>query len=448
MSSVDRISGVAPDMALSTDERRQVEKIVAAWDDVPTLTREELREKDRRKNPATSALWDDERDGLFFERFDHELPRYGLPGFGERYEDCGARIPHVCSNPECGQEVQIGRTCARSRCPRCGAAWVIKRAPKIVSRIHEAARMKEGTQFKHHGAISFPDEFFVDADDPLEKVYEFGHDLMDAIDMDGVMFYHPWRGSDVEGDRADDRHADDRGEWKNRLFAGRDWQDVRDELEFSPHLHIIGSCEWFPGGDQTEAIYEETGVVIHRITERNGSPVSLGDVHSLARAVTYCLSHVGVDTSGDRNRSAYRKHGSAFHNADLRTLDDAKAAVHDVAPDTLGVPSMHVECRNKVDADDELDHLDDVDGEDPAADADDSDDAPDKRPCRSELTDVDDADRLLDSDTWRAKAPDVVQERVAQLYQEWQDAGGWQGWLAEHGDPDDFPDGTIDGPPD
>jgi hypothetical protein len=300
--------------------------------------------------------------------------------------------------------------------------------------MHEAAKMKEGAQYQHHGVISPPDDLFIDADDDeeaLEQLYQFGHDFMDAADMDGILVYHPYRGkSEAEDFR--DAHEDDRGEWKNRIFENRGWEDVREELVFSPHLHVIGCTSWFPGGDVTAEIYDKTGWIIHRITERNGSPVSLGDLHSLARATTYALSHCGIDMTGEQNKSEYRKHGSAFHAADCRTLDDAADAVHLVAPDTLGIPSQHVECRNQVldDAtDDEHDHTSSDDGDDAESDRTSESEDDGRTTCRGGLRDLEDMENLIDDPDWRAPIHNDQLEQLDRVFQLWQDVGGWRGWV-------------------
>lgn len=436
----DIYSTTGPNKALSRDQLDQIETLVSTVEEIPTISEEELTERFFRKNPQARFWADEYQNAHRMLQSDHQPPRCKLPGFGEKYEDCGARIPHACKG--CGHEVEIGRTCARSECPRCGAAWVLKRVPKIATRINEAAKMKEGRQFKHHGVISPPKDLFIDAEDKdeaLEHLFEFGHSFMDACDMDGVMIYHAYRGKSESTDFRE-AHEDDRGEWKDRVFSGRSWDDVRDELEFSPHLHVIGSCEWFPGQDVTATIYENTGWVIHRITERNGSAVSLGNVHSLARALTYCFSHVGIDMSGERNKSLYRKHGSAFHAADCRSLDQVKQACHRVAPDTLGVPSMYIECRNEVDCDHEHhEHLEDLDDDGSAAESDRTSESDSTTTCRGDLCDMDDVGELLDNNDWCQSIPPVNLSNLEETHQTWIEVGGWRGWIErEQSSVDDF----------
>lgn len=423
---------LAPDLALSTDERRQANELVGAIDSTPTLTWEEIGERHAPPgvdDPSSVAGWHD---------LNYRPKAHDLPGFGDAYDGskgrvpCGAEIPHYCQ--DCGHRVDVGRTCARSTCPRCGAAWVLKRAPKLVSRIQEAAKMKSAAMddktpvYKHHVIVSPPHDWYADVDDPTEELLQVGHRIMDAIDMDGIEVYHGWRGASDEGEPTDDR-----GEWKKRLFNDRTWDDVREEIEPSPHLHLIGACPWVPGGDVTAAVHEATDWIIHRVTERNGSAVSLGDMSSVARAVSYCLSHCALDTSGERTRSLYRRHGSAFTNADLRTLDEAREAVAHVGRETLGLPAASVECRSTVaDDGDDLDHLDDVDdgdGDDDGADEQDADD--NTRTCRGQLSMIDEADDDLDDEEWCRSVPDNNLEHLRETYEEWQAVGGWQGWIDE-----------------
>lgn len=430
MSATESVSGVGPDLALSSEEREQVEEITGAIDAIPTLTRNQLEEKYFDQVPS-ARLWADEVDGAAMLEADHQPKQCKLPGFGSMYEDCGARIPHACEH--CGHLVEIGRTCARSECPRCGSRWVTKRAPRLVSRIYEAARMKEGAQYLHHGVISPPKDFFADVDDSeeaLEKLYQFGHEFMGSCDMDGIMVYHPYRGASDKDD-AREAHEDDRGEWKNRIFENRSWKDVRSELEFSPHLHVIGCTSWFPGGDVIAEIYDQTGWIIHRITERNGSAVSLGDIHSLSRAVTYALSHCGIDMTGEQNKSEYRKHGSAFHAADCRSIDKATDAVHRVAPDTLGVASQYVECRNDVHEDDcahDHDHDHHSDGSEADSDRT-SDSDPGMTTCRGALRDFNDVGDLLERPSWRKPIHPTQLTRLEQVHAIWEEVGGWRGWV-------------------
>jgi len=414
MSTTTADAGPNPD-------REQARELIEVIEDLPTLTREEV--VDRHASPQQRTFADEIGPSLWESRY--RPSRVGLPGFGEEREDCGAEIPHVCE--DCGHVVEVGRTCAQSRCPRCAPKWVIDRATPVVSRVMQAAKMKNGAVYKHHGVISPPPDLLVDADDPEGACIDMIQDLLRTIDFDGVVLYHPWSGADDDGDV----EQDDRGEWKKRLFADREWEgDVREELEHRPHFHVIGACSWFPGAGVTDRVYDETGWLIHRITERNGSPVSLGTMESVARAVTYALSHVGIDCRGEANRYVRGKVGSAYHAADQRLHDDAREVVNYVAPDTLGVPKMDVECRAEA-LEAETDHdiedlLEQADDAEEGTDAEPTDDDPEVVPCSGRLVDPEDAEEFVTDEDWQQTA--LHAEAALEVVDKWREAGGWQAW--------------------
>jgi hypothetical protein len=156
------------------------------------------------------------------------LPRLDLPGFGDALDDCGDDLPHFCSS--CGATFAIGRTCNRSQCPRCCLAWARVRASKICGKLDALRRYKyaSGTdnQFFHHLAISLPEDWSVaageDPQDALERTLEVVKEILDELGIEGVVFYHPWRGVD----------GDDRGAWKGRIGSFRPWSD-RDDVDGS-----------------------------------------------------------------------------------------------------------------------------------------------------------------------------------------------------------------------
>lgn len=418
------------DMDLAAD-------LVDILEEVPSITEEEIVDRHAprsvHRDEFGAALWKDQYD--FQER------DIILPGFGDRREDCGVEIPHICS--DCGYRVSVGRTCKQSQCPRCAPAWVMERAEGIVSRIWSAAKMKDGAQYKHHVAVDPPKELYVDAEDPWQECLDVLGDFLRRIEFDGVVLAHPYRGDHDEDDHEvgfAEGHADDRGEWKKRLFNEREWDgDVREELKFTPHFHIIGCAGWFPGGDVTAEIYEQTGWMFHRIT-RDGNSQSLGGIESVARAVAYSLSHVGIDVSGERNHYLRKKIGSAYHNADGRHDAAAADAVRTVAPKTLGMPSMEIECRADVPEDerpdDQLPEVTDADG-DGDLEADSSSTTTDGMvSCRGDLVDVDDAE-FVDDEDWQQTA--LFAEDAVEARREWHEAGGWQGWVGQATIDDDPP---------
>lgn len=346
-----------------------------------------IREIQRPEQPVFNATEVGESAGLGGQFIDDSssetspgfLPALDLPGFGEPYGDdapggaCGDPRTHVCE--DCGYDIEIGRTCARSVCPRCAAAWVMKRAgtsrengeaiPGIVARLVKTAKMMSGSSGKsikfQHWTASPPDDWMVKAEDPLEKTQQTLKRICKRVfDANGISAYHPYRGDREEPD-AGSGLRDDRGQWKDRVMSGREWEDVRDELDVSPHFHMVLCAEYIPVGI-TEKIEEETGWVFKRITKR-GSNVSIGsDLESLARVVTYVMSHTGIRTdygADGSNHAAYTEWGTQ----DGRVYDDdrvaADLAVRTVAPRTLGIPGKKVECKRQVP--EELRALDRVD---------------------------------------------------------------------------------------
>jgi hypothetical protein len=258
------------------------------------------------------------------------LPERDLPGFGEPLDDCGANMPVFCDG--CGATHHVSRTCKRSECPRCGAAWCRDRAVNVAARL-DACRRWRNHQFDehqrfHHVTLSPPVNWMLEADDPLGKTYEVISEILDCLGIEGYVFYHPYRGRTRDGE-------DDRGRWRQRIFSGRDWEgDVRGEVRLSPHFHVIAVGHKVRGGELTRRVEEETGWVINRITESESSKVSLYDDEAMCRAVTYCVSHTGI---GDRVE--YRKFGFHLNEADVhrdkkRRID---LLVRKTAPKTLGV---------------------------------------------------------------------------------------------------------------
>lgn len=297
-----------------------------------------------------------DKDALGMDDGGGWLPKLDLPSFGEAYDECGENRTRFCVC--CGDYVQVGRTCARSMCPRCWVAWVLKRAgtsrengedvPGIVAQLDKTARMMSSeldtAVFKHHIVMSPPMDWFLGAEDPLERTKQVIKEIMDALNLQGVIFYHSHAGDN------EDHEGDDRGAWKKRIGAGREWDDVRKELIPRGHFHVVGCSPFVPGAGVTERVEAETGWVIKRVEKRDGSGRSLSNLTDVARAVTYCLSHTGIDTSGDRNKAAYWKHGSTYHSGTVPedVVQEADAAVRRVAPTTLGISADQITCHQEV----------------------------------------------------------------------------------------------------
>jgi hypothetical protein len=362
------------------------------------------------------------------------LPTLDLPGFGDSYDSCGEDMPHFCE--DCGHTFAVGRTCSRSVCPRCAQSWVTNRAPNIVGKLDATARMmasvRDGAVYKHHVVLSPPDDWYLEAEDPLDRTFRVVREILDVMDAQGMVAYHPWAGEGSDGD--------DRGEWKRRLFNGRDWEDVVDELVARGHFHAVVASPHIPGGDVTKQVHEETGWVIKRVTKRDGSARSLSDLQDVARAVSYVLSHTGIDTDRDgHNQAAYRKFGATWHDADV--YDDveeaADRAVREVAPKTLGIETRKVRCEREVaaearDSDGSVDLLKEFgDGQGSGADAEpepstaEPDDGGEMVPCSGRVRDIEDAPDYLDDDVWVATAS--CADELREAWADWEPGDGWPG---------------------
>lgn len=369
------------------------------------------------------------------------LPQLDLPGFGSEREDCGDEIPHFCEC--CGHSFDVGRTCAQSMCPRCGPAWVLKRAgtsrengeatPGYVGKLIATAKMMSAARdeavFTHH--VTFnppPDDWFLEAEDPLQRTFDVINEILTLMDAEGVVVYHPYRGDNEDGD--------DRGEWKKRIFSGREWDgDVRDELRPSGHFHAIVASPFIPGGDVTRKVEEQTGWVIDRVAKRDGSGRSLDGPGDVARAVTYALSHTGVDTSGERNVAAIRRYGSTYKRANVytRDLEAADHAVRTVAPKTLGISANSVRCMKKV-SDEEASEGSDAlasllegegDGGDVEATATTEPEDVELVPCEGAVLPIDQAPHYLDDPEWRGQARHA--DELRREWEAWEEGDGWPG---------------------
>lgn len=288
------------------------------------------------------------------------LPAMDLPGFGTQLDDCGDDLPHFCRS--CGATFTIGRTCNRSQCPRCAVSWARQRASSICGKLDACRRYLYASgndnQFYHHLVISPPPDWSVDAGEDHQAVFErtldVVKDTLDELGVEGVVFYHPYRGVD----------GDDRGAWKQRIGHYRPWTEhqrrnrddlqgepVRDELELSPHFHIVGIAPFVDGDGVSDVVEAATGWVIHRITQSENSTKSITDDFSLARAVSYAISHVGLYESQSGNvQAAYRYVGSTLNDVTAYEDNQARidAIVRAVAPRTLGIPLRELACSTEV----------------------------------------------------------------------------------------------------
>jgi hypothetical protein len=356
------------------------------------------------------------------------LPDLDLPGFGDELDDCGDEIPHFCA--DCGHHFAVGRTCRRSVCSRCATSWVVDRAASVVGKLDATARMMSSARdcaiYKHHVVVSPPEDWFLEASDPLSRTFEVISELLRAMDAEGVAIYHPFSG--------DDDVQDDRGEWKKRLFSGRNWEgDVKDELESRPHFHLLVAARHIPGGDVSRLLHEKTGWILHRIADEDTGR-SIDDLEDLARAAAYSLSHVGIDTDDELNQAQYRYFGSTLHDATVFESIEREAdhAVRKVAPDVLGIASDKVACVNEV-AESEvsdrsnatLDNLDDDGESDGSEELEESGESTELVRCEGRVVPIDEAPDYLDDPEWTVSP--TREREIRELWERWDEGGGWDG---------------------
>jgi hypothetical protein len=366
------------------------------------------------------------------DTFGFELPELELPGFGETYDDCGDEIPRFCA--DCGATHTVGRTCYRSTCPRCGAGWTRRQGTAVASKLEAVRRYKEASEnsvgwagYKfHHITLSPPEGYQTFTDESLNQTFDVLKEVLDELGVaTGVMFYHPWSG---------DGEGDDLGEWKHRLFEGRDWSDVLDELEHRPHFHAVVVAKHVDGGYVTKAIEEQTGWIVERLTKGDESDVSVYDKYDLCRVVSYCLSHTGLrETESGRTRAAYRYFGRV---ANLPAADhieaEIDAAMRSVAPRTLDLSWSSLACEKGRDersaqswlvADPEQAATGQPaghgDGEGGTSEGDPPGPLPPGDKCAGRLLHLSRAPEFLDDKEWRAAAP--RSEELAETWDEWED---------------------------
>lgn len=358
---------------------------------------------------------------------DVTLPEMQLPGFGgKRYEDCGDELPHACKT--CGHVVGVGRTCGTSTCSRCASTWCRERATRWCARLMQLKGLRYHVtgqdQHYHHLTISPPDMWAVDNADPREAGREVVREIMSELGVEGVALYHPYRGKnedpaedaphpvekyDFEGDGP--ATGDDRGEWKSRIFEGRDWDDVRDELKFDPHWHVVCVGGFVRGGQLTKAVEDATGWVIHRITPpEDDIKYSIKDDSALASVLAYVYSHTGIretDAGHHRVETLHTGEHLTSRSFDVaeETEERADKLVREEAWRVLGIPSASMSCLK--------DHLqppeDDEDEEHYGADGDDDGDPSEdglRLTCGGGLVAIDEYDEDADDLFWRARLED------------------------------------------
>jgi hypothetical protein len=376
---------------------------------------------------------------------DGYMAPHALPGYGEPYDDCGEPIDFFCKG--CGDTFEKGRRCKRSVCRECAPLWDVDRSENDLARLRTVAKVmgaEMGESVKMHHLVFTPPsandetdhDWYLDADDPIQRTREVVAAILKLLNAEGLIYYHGWSGE----------QGDDRGEWKDRQFSGRDFEgDVRSELKPRPHFHCIVASPFVAGGQITKQITEQTGWVIERIAGDDGK--SLPDLHAAARAITYCLSHtsirLGYATNGD-NRVIKAAYGKKWHSNTVNVRDNsrrqAERAVRSVAPRTLGISPSRMRCETDVplnergervevgDAYDDADpDLDDAASEPDSASSDgdceeegcdDPEQVEDVETvtCKGVIKPLAEADEVLEDDEWVAEA--IHSEELRRRYQD------------------------------
>lgn len=354
-----------------------------------------------------------------------------LPGMNPEtmQPDCGDDIPHFCTH--CGGVVEIGRTCKQSMCPRCAPSWVIDIAETKTARLQSVAKYMSARLgcpvYKHHVVLNPPDDWFLTADDPLDKTFDVVKEILKLLNAEGVICAHGWTGED----------GDDRGAWKKRLFNDRGWEnDVRQELTPRPHFHAIVASPFIAGGEVTKRVEEETGWVIERIADED-SGRSLTDMYAVARALTYSISHSIIRTFEDGDNIAQiRTTGKHWHGSpDTRRVNvydhvmkKAEIEVRKAAPTTLGVASNDLRCESPIPDGEQRDttidpteSFDDTSGSDTSetsdTGSDSSRDEEEMRSCKAPIKPISKAEEFLSDDEWIEDAR--YSDQLERKHQEW-----------------------------
>ncbi|WP_147465005.1 hypothetical protein [Halococcus sp. IIIV-5B] len=215
---------------------------------------------------------------------------------------------------------------------------------------------------QHHVVVSLPHSLRFDSDQPLKRAKELAKNLLAGVDLDaGTLYYHPWRiAKAYRGDVAGHSSGDGDLTWADilrRLDSDSwSWDAVRDEfLVFAPHFHAIGNSRFVQGGAVTDAISEQTGIVIHRITKKESS-VSIYDKEDLCRATAYCRTHTGLrwDDDNEQFRAATWRFGETANLVPSKGVrEEIDQVARDVSHDVLGVDFRRSSCSAHVHPDGE-----------------------------------------------------------------------------------------------
>ena len=329
---------------------------------------------------SKSLSWDSIRDRRHVREKFQKFAEAILPGFGELGDardarsDCGDPHPFLCDS--CGHATTFGRTCSMSVCARCAQAWVRDRSIKKAAKVRRVRKEKHQHtpanehQKIHHVVLGARPGWYYDLAkagysmaEAQELTREVVKEILDELRAQGVLVRHSFRGARDDGSIKEE--TDDRGQWKQRLFSGREWyDDVREQLAWKPHYHAVVVSDWIKGEELTKRVEAETGWIIARIAGDDG--ISLANDGAMARAVTYSISHTDVMVREGNNRSAVWEVGS-FEGDPIKSsgrftphpadYDWADATVREYASRVLGLASGTTDCGATLPAVDDPDEL-------------------------------------------------------------------------------------------
>lgn len=298
------------------------------------------------------------------------LPELALPGSGEREFDCGTEF-HGLFCPDCGKPHSVGRTCRRSRCPRCWQSWAFHRGKSVAAKLEALGRQRyaNGKKTKqHHLTVSFRDSTRFNSSDPIKQANEVQKVLLQRANVDtGYIIYHPFRiAPEYRGSVMGHESGEGDMTWKDVLGKLEDdgwtWEAVKDEfLTYAPHFHVLCLSEFVQTGAVVGEIEDETGIVIHRITteREDGKERSIDGIEELCKVTGYCLSHAGLapKNDGERFQAEVRPFGEV---ANFEAWDSVKAnvdtAMRGVSGKVLGVDFSTSDCGEQVPDSDPTDH--------------------------------------------------------------------------------------------
>lgn len=190
------------------------------------------------------------------------------------------------------------------------------------------------------------------------------------------MIYHSWRiAPEYRGEVMGHESGSGDMNWPDVLGKVESdewtWEAVREEfLVYAPHFHVLALSPFVQTGAVVGEIEDETGIVIHRITQEreDGKERSIDGIEELCKVVAYSLSHAGLapKNDGEHHAEAYPFGEVANFEAWDAVKADVNDAMRSVAGTVLGVDFSTPECTEQVPDVDPSDL--DLDLDDPGSD--------------------------------------------------------------------------------